>query len=222
MGNLFRGNTEKKLYAWIDPTNWFIAHNIGMYGHLSCTPPAENNTAEENLLFIPNPKYKGGVTPYHNNVAKKIRTEYTFEFYRPPLYPSRTQAFYALYSLEHAEQYKRFHEAHVKDRILISGIPVGECHYSIHDSGWFDFLCKDANFDDHTITQSAESYWKGLSVSQCELKLYGHPWSQPETWEILFYGTLKISESSKNEVKELFNKAYLQNPLAYPFMHTKP
>jgi hypothetical protein len=196
MGNVFRENAKKEFHIWVDPKGFVTYWNMGIRGKIDCFPPENTSSFEDNLLFIPNPKFKGEITPYHNNVSRKFRTEYNLEIHRPELYPSRTQALFACDSYENAKQYEKFHPAHVEGRILINGHTAGDYHYSIHDSGWFDFLCKDMNFDDTIITQSVNTYWKGLPV----------PGSQPPTWEVLFYGTLQISENSKAELQQKFKE----------------
>lgn len=198
MDNICYGNTEKKFYAWVHPKDFLASWNMGIIGKISSLPPENANTFEDNLLFIPNPKYQGDISPYHNNVSRKYRTEYNLEINRPEQYPSRMQSFFAFDSHERAIKYKQVHKPHVEGRILINAHTYGDYQYSIHDSGWFDFLCMDMACNDMMVTQSTAAYWKGLPVQ----------WSQPPTWEVLFYGRLNISEDSK----QILKAACLQSP----------
>jgi hypothetical protein len=219
MKNLFTGNgsTPKQFCVYAKPSDLMAFHNIQVMGHLSSVLE-ELNTAstQNNLMFIPNPDYKSDVTPYHNNIARKLRTEYNFEQHRPPFYPSRTQALFLFDSEKSAEVYKLIHPDHIKDRLLVHGVTEGDYIYSIHDSGWFDFLCQNAGFDDHTINNNLSAYWAGINVNQCELQLYGHPWTQAPTHEVLFYGRLKILEESRKEFLLGAQQAFIKNPRAFP------
>lgn len=218
--NLFRIRDEEKFYLWINPKNYIIFHNVHFTGLITSNPMlSEQSTKEDNLLFIPNPNYKNFITPYQNNIIKRIRAEYWLEFYRPPEYPSRLQALYIFNSECDAKQYKEFHPDHVKGRILISGSAINNYLYSIHDSGWFDYLCKDASIDNETIRYCATEYWKGTEVEHAQLTIYGHYWSQKPTLEVLYYGSLKITDKDKKKILREFKIAYETNPLDYPKMN---
>ena len=221
MKNLFNGNIEKEFYLWVDPKNFMTFNNLSLIGHAFSNPiPSESNNPEDNLLFIPNPKYKAGITPYHNNIAKRIRAEYALEIYRPKQYPSRTQALFLCNSIEDANKYEELHKSHTNDRTLVNGYSTGNYIYSIHDSGWFDFLCTDGSFgDEETIKNCVRAYWNGITIVERQLQLYGNPWSQPPTMEVLFYGNLKITEKSKSELREKFKIAYQKKPWEYPKMY---
>lgn len=218
--NLFSGHPEKEFFFWVNPKNYMTFHNIHITGHMCSNPIPETGTsAEDNLLFIPNPKYKGSITPYQNNIVKRIRAEYFLEFYRPKHYPARTHALFICNSKDEAVKYSEIHPDHTKGRVLIKGSPTGGNLFSIHDSGWFDFLCKDASIDEETAKQCSLAYWSGAMVSDCQLQLYGNPWTQPATMEVLFYGQIKISEEHKKEIHDLFKKAYQETPWEYPKMY---
>lgn len=220
--NLFINKNEGEFYVWIDAKNPIIFHNIVLTGHIcSVQNPAMDNL-EDNLLFIPNPKYKGSISPYHNNIVRKLRTEYILEDYRPKQYPSRMHALYLCQTKEEAEEYKNIHPKHVEGRILISGTANSNNHYSLHDSGWFDFLCKDTIIDQQLSIDCARHYWAGIKIVEVKLNVYGSPWSQPPTMEVLYYGGLKISEESIAKVKEHYMDAYSQAPHQYPPMHFSP
>lgn len=201
--NFFIGIEKKEFWFWVNPMDSLLRHNMGRIGYASSNLLLlESSCAEDNLLFIPNPEYKGGISPYQNNIIKRIRAEYWLEIYRPEQYPSRTQALYLCNSRDDANKYAEIHKEHIKNRILINGIPSEHPipRYSIHDSGWFDFLCENASFDEETIKFCANAFWSGLTVESQQLKCWGKSWTQQPTIEVLFYGNLKISIESKREI----------------------
>lgn len=217
--NFYKGSDTRDFYFWVDPKNFISFHNIAVIGQISNPPLSQANNQNENLLFIPNPNYKHSfVTPYHNNITKRIRAEYSLEIGRPLNYPSRMQALYLLDSKQDAEVYKQIHMSHVNDRVLIVGKTVGEYIYSIHDSGWFDYLCLDANFDSNTVKNCVDVYWEGFNIVDFsgKISLYGHAWSQPPTRECLFLGNIQILEDSKLELCNRFKEEYMKNPWNYP------
>ncbi|MFO8827599.1 hypothetical protein SC657_08615 [Legionella pneumophila] len=215
--NLF-SDIEQEFFFWVDPKNAIIFNNICNSGCVSSNPENSSNNPEENLLFVPNPKYKGFITPYQNNIVKRIRAEYWLETFRPSNYPSRLQALYLFISEQDAMEYNKIHMSHTKDRELIKGISSKSCLYSIHDSGWFDFLCKDVSLDEETARNSAIQYWSGMKICDSQVYLYGNSWSQTPTMEVLFYGILNISEPDKEKISQLFKQAYKKNPSNYPTM----
>lgn len=212
--NLFYNTPNKEFFVWVNPASYTVFHNIHVTGQINSNPtPTGNASVEDNLLFIPNPKYKAGfVSPYHNNIIRRMRAEYWLEIYRPQHYPARMHALFACNTKDDAIEYDRIHPDHTKGRILIKGTALDNSLYSIHDSGWFDFLCKDASIDENTIEQCARAYWNGAKIIECELQLCGNPWSQPPTMEVLFYGQVKISEEDKTAVGDHFRKAYDKAP----------
>jgi hypothetical protein len=216
--NLYRNNFDKDFFFWVNPKNHIIFTNISLIGFAFSNPVPVSNP-EENLLFIPNPKFTGFITPYQNNIAKRMRAEYWLEIFRPPEYPSRPNALFICNTEEDAIEYSSVHRDHTNGRVLISGVPDGENLYSIHDSGWFDFLCKDASLDVETAQLCAIEYWLGSKVCDCELELYGNPWTQRPTMEVLFYGKLKITDVHREIISEIFKKAYLESPKEYPPMN---
>lgn len=219
--NLFNNTPSKEFFVWVNPTNYTTFHNIHVTGQINSNPvPTGSASVEDNLLFIPNPKYKAGfVSPYHSNIVRRMRAEYWLEIYRPENYPARIHALFVCNTKDDAIEYDRIHPGHTKGRILIKGTPLGDSLYSIHDSGWFDFLCKDASIDEDTIKRCALAYWGGVKIIECKLQLYGNPWSQPPTMEVLFYGQLKVSEEHKIEIRDHFKKAYHEAPWEYPKMY---
>jgi hypothetical protein len=206
--NFHTGNAEKNFFFWVEPLNFTSFHNLSRIGYAFSNPILPNATnPEDNLLFIPNPNYNAGVTPYHSNIVRRIRAEYWLEINRPKYYPSRTQALFLFDSEILANSYKDLHLSHVGKRVLIKGVTEGSYHYSIHDSGWFDFLCEDASIDQLTINNCTNSYWEGVKITdpKVNITLCGNTWSQAPTMETLFYGKLKICEQSKSTLRQIFS-----------------
>lgn len=215
--NLFTGNTEKEFHWWFDPADAPTALSLYMTGEI-LSLPGQIDAPDGNLLFIPNPRYTNSlVTPYHNNVTRKIGIEYNFEIFRPEIYPSRTQALFLCNSIEDAQQYEKFHKKHVEGRILINGFSRGTHYYSIHDSRWFDFLNLNATISLEDREFAAKSYWKGLNLNEAPpLKIYGHMYDPESTPEVLFYGKFKISDDSKLKLFDAMKEVYVRNPMRFP------
>ena len=186
--NFIKGREERNFFVWVDPNNFLVKHNIESVGCFvsNCFP---NNT--EQLMFIPNPSFKGAVSPFQNNITKVLRAEYNLEISRNYYfagYPSRLEAIFLLPDEEEAHKYKKRYIEHVNNRILKKVKTVGEYICSFHDSSWIDFLRLGHGMDEESIHQATNMYWNGGCVRDNQLSSCGKEWTEDPIIEILFLG----------------------------------
>ncbi len=193
MTNLYRADLSKDFYVWINPNNFLVRHQIEVVGSFFSGGNLEPR--ETNLMFIPNPKFKGDLTPFQFNVMQKYVTEYNLELCREAYfkdYPSRLNAIFLFHSEEEAQKYKQRHFEHVKDRILKKAKTVGSYLYSQHDSSWVDFLRLGHCIALGDTNNCCQAYWNGVNVEQCELLSVGKPWTESPIIETLFLGRIEF------------------------------
>ena len=92
--NLFCAEDQRDFYVWVDPSNWFIRHQIQETGSFF---PVHPENLEEALMFVPNPKFRGLVSPFQNNLLRQYVAEYQLEVARQtyyPKYPCRLRAIF--------------------------------------------------------------------------------------------------------------------------------
>lgn len=198
MSNIVSGNTERDFHIWIDPSNIIIQHQIKFTGGFTSIPQNESN---ENLMFIPNPDFKGFVSFFQNNLLTRYIAEYNLELCRRhsfQQYPARLQAIFLLDSEQEAQGYRERHPKHVGNRVLRKIKTVGEYIYSKHDSSWVDFLISLGMKDQETINNCTKCYWNGTLVKDCELQSLGKPWTQDPIVEVLFLGRIEFYNKKLN------------------------
>lgn len=193
MNNLIQDNKQKDFWVWIDPSNGFVRHSVEVLGRFSSNLDFEEN--ESNLMFIPNPKFKGSVSPFQHSMTNYYLADYHLEINREHYFkdhPSRLNSIFLLPSEEEAQKYKRHHMDHVANRILKKVKTIGNYQYSCHDSSWIDFMRLSDSLDDETIENITNSYWNGVNVSDCELKAKGNSWNQEPIIEVLYLGQVEF------------------------------
>ncbi|MEW5943074.1 MAG: hypothetical protein AB1710_04365 [Pseudomonadota bacterium] len=189
--NLHFGNSPKDFWVWVNPSSWLVKHQISLEG---CFISAGNiDRGKSNLPFVPNPNFKGDVSPFSIGVTHHYTAEYNFEINREhyfPEYPSRLNAIYLLNSEAEAMEYKERHIGHVGGRVLKKVYTVGQYVYSTHDSSWVDFLRLNHSCDDQTVHDVAQAYWRGVNVADCHLRSRGAPWTESPIIEALYLGRI--------------------------------
>ncbi len=191
--NLHLGESPTDFWVWVNPSSWHVRHQIAFTG---CFISAGSiDRGESNLPFIPNPKFKGDVSPFSIGVTHHYTAEYNFEINREQYfieYPSRLNAIYLLRSEAEAMEYKERHMGHVGGRVLKKVHSVGAYAYSEHDSSWVDFLRVNHSCDDQTIHAVTQAYWRGINVSDCSLSSMGKPWTKSPIIEVLYLGCINF------------------------------
>ena len=94
-------------------------------------------------MFLPNPDFRGFVSPFQNNLLRAYTAEHNLELSRErffPAHPSRLRAVFLLPSELEALAYAASHPDHVAQRELRRVRTNGPYRYSVHDSSWVDFL----------------------------------------------------------------------------------
>jgi hypothetical protein len=196
MTNLFCGEDQRDFYVWVDPSNWLIRHQIQETGSFFSVHPEDR---EEALMFIPNPKFRGGVSPFQNNLLQQYIAEYQLEVARQtccPKYPCRLQAIFLFESEEEADKYRERHFSHVGNRVLKRVKTVGYYCYSLHDSSWIDFLRLSGWNDLQTLDNVCKAYWGGHLVKSSHLQSLGKVWTEEPIIEVLYLGTVEFYERS--------------------------
>ncbi len=187
MNNLKTAGEERDFFVWVDPSNWLIQHQVGLIGSFTSVP----NGAEETLMFLPNPRFQTFISSFQNNLLRDYMTEYNLEVTRKasfPEYPFRLKAVFLFGSESEAQEYKEHNIWHVGKRILKRVKTVGTYKYSVHDSGWVDFMRIGHSMDENTIQSVTHSYWKGMFVKGAGLISMGRAWSEDPIMEVLFLG----------------------------------
>jgi hypothetical protein len=198
--NLYLDESQKDFWVWVNPTNWLVRHQISLVG--SFTSAGSVGRGESNLPFIPNPNFKGDVSPFSIGVTHHYTAEYNFEINREhyfPEYPSRLNAIYFLQSEAEARMYQARHMAHVDGRVLKKVRTVGQYAYSTHDSSWVDFLRLNHSCDDQTIHDVTQAYWRGANVTDHSLRSMGAPWTESPIIEALFLGRVDFYDRTLGE-----------------------
>jgi hypothetical protein len=195
--NLYLSDTQKNFWVWVDPSNWRVNHQVSLTG--SFISAGSIKRGENNLPFIPNPKFQGDISPFSIGITHQYIVEYNFEINREhhfPWYPSRLNAIYLLESEDEAMAYKDRHMAHVDGRVLKKIYTVGQYIYSTHDSSWVDFLRLPHYCGDQTIYNVTQSYWRGVNVADCHCHSMGKSWTQSPIIEVLYLGRIDFYDRS--------------------------
>lgn len=169
-----------------------VQHNFGLMKSFSSSAYAPD---EDSFMFLPNPKFKGMISPFHSNMLRNYIADYNLELTRRAKfkdYPSRLQAIFLLDSEEAAYQYSENNPEHVKNRTLVKGVTDGVYLYSLHDSVWIDFLRLPHGTDQQTINSVTEGYWSGEIAENCSLESCGKKWTKKPAFEVLFVGRLNF------------------------------
>lgn len=187
--NLVTSEEPKTFYVWINPKDMYTMHNARIGSFVSV------RNKEDNLMFLPNPKFSGYISPFQENLLKTYLTEYLLEVERKDHfndYPSRLSSTFLFDSEQEALIYRDTHMSHVSERELKKCNTVGKYTYSKHDLGWVDFLRSPFIVDDNTKAQMVTSYWKGVSVIDFTLEITGNPIKAitDSVFEILFTGRI--------------------------------
>ena len=193
MKNLINGDQDKTFYVWINPRDMYAMHNARIGSFVSVS------NRDDNLMFLPNPKFSGYISPFQENLLKSYQTEYNLETERKKKYndyPSRLSATFLFDSEEDAKLYKETHMAHVADRELKKGFTVGKYTFSRHDLGWIDFLRSPFILDEQTKDHMIQAYWKGETVKDYSLDVSGMPIKAVATsiFEVLFIGRIDFEK----------------------------
>lgn len=178
-------------YLPVDLGNWLVKHQIQNVGCFVSGGFVERG--KSNLMFTPNPDFKGDVTPFQHGIMRDYMAEYNLENGRIAYasnYPSRLNAIYLFESEDQANQYKEMYKYHVEGRILKKVHSFGPCVYSTHDLSWIDFLRENCMIDKESIDHISKAYWGGDKVEDCRLLSMGKPWTKSPILEILFLGRI--------------------------------
>lgn len=147
MENLFISEEPGEFFVWVDP-NYFIANwNLNVVGTFTSTPDTMN---DDNLMFIPNPKFNNFISPFQANLLWSYLAEYNLEVHRREYfrkYPSRLSAIFLFETKEEALKYSTRYQLHVCKRELKTVRSVGKYHFSRHDCSWIDFLRLGGYYD---------------------------------------------------------------------------
>lgn len=200
--NLFQITADKTqdFFIWIDPSNFLVKHQIQTVGSFFSGGNLEKR--ETNLMFIPNPKFKGDIAPFQFNLMNKYITEYNMELCREQfflLYPSRLNAIFLFKTEDEAKKYGDRHKNHVCGRLLRKVKSSGLCIYSEHDSSWVDFMRLGHCMDNNSINDCCKSYWQGIKVEDSELQSMGQNWSQSPIIEVLFCERIEFYNRTLSE-----------------------
>ena len=178
MDNLFVGNQKREFVVWVDPNDPIANWNLNKIGTFFSTPPSESG---DYLVFIPNLKFTGFISPFQNNMLRSYSAEYNLELSRRSYfsdYPSRLGAVFLFENEVEARGYRERNPWHVGEREMKRVVSVGDYRLSRHDCTWVDFMRLLSMMDPGTIHNVCEAYWRGDTVKSCELTLYGKPWSK--------------------------------------------
>ena len=194
MSNIFSTVEPIDFWVWINPDNWLVRHQISVTGGFTSGGLFDTGR-KSNLMFIPNPEFRGDVTPFQNEIMWKYLAEYNLELSRERYfnqYPSRLNSVYLFQSKNEARRYSDQHKWHVGDRILKKCHSVGAALYSVHDSSWVDFLRQSHMIDPESIHNVRHGYWSGQRVQDFQLQSMGKPWTEDTIFEALFIGRVEF------------------------------
>ena len=196
MDNLVVGDLSRDFFVWVDLGNFLVRHQIGTVGCFYSTPATSEQAS---LMFLPNPDFRGFVSPFQNNLMRAYTAEYYLELSRERFfsgYPSRLRAVFLLPSEQEARAYAQSHPDHVAQRELRRVRTNGSYRYSAHDSSWVDFMRQSHMIDPESLDAVGRSYWQGVSVRDCQLQSMGQPWTQERVSEVLFEGRIDFYDRS--------------------------
>jgi hypothetical protein len=193
LDNLFTSDHSKTFYVWIQPKDIYANFNANMVGSFVSVA-----NKEDNLMFLPNKKFSGYISPFQGNLLRSYSAEYNLEIIRKqdyPEHPSRLVATFLFESKAEANKYKEIHSYHVANRELKTGKTAGPYTYSRHDLSWIDFLRSPLLLDQEMIKKIAHFYWQGKSVENFKLELMDSlsAFSEP-IFEILFIGRIDFEK----------------------------
>jgi hypothetical protein len=156
--NFVLGTEPRDFWVWVNPENWHVRHQISVTGCFVSAGSVERGPSS--LPFLPNPEFSGDISAFAIGVTHQYRAEYNLEVNRAchfSLYPSRLNAIFLLESEEDAKKYKQRHSNHVHGRVLAKVKTNGTYCYSVHDSGWIDFIRLSHGMDQESIYHTARS-----------------------------------------------------------------
>lgn len=191
--NLLTSTKPVDFWVWVNPDNWLVRHQITVTGGFTSGGLIESE--KSNLMFIPNPEFRGELTPFLHGVMRDYMAEYNLELARLRSfneYPSRLNAIYLFPNEEEAYKYSDRHKWHVGDRILKKCRSVSPCLYSVHDSSWVDFMRLAHSVDATSLEEIGKAYWSGGYVEQVRLKSLGQLWTRAPILEALFIGRVEF------------------------------
>lgn len=192
MQNLIVSEEGIELYLWVNPKDFIANWNLNKIGSLTSMPDASDG---DNLMFVPNLKFSGFVSPFQANLLWSYEAEYNLELQRRrsfPQYPSRLDAVFLFQARAEAIKYSERNKEHVGGRELQTVRSVGRYCFSTHDCSWVDFLRLRGWKDDETTSAVCDSYWRGETVEQCRLLHHGQPWTESPIFEVLFLGRVDL------------------------------
>jgi len=192
MDNLFESQDARDFFVWVDP-NFFLADwNLNKIGSLFSIPSEQDS---DNLMFMPNPKFSGFVSPFQASLLWNYKAEYNLELSRRTYfqnYPSRLTAVFLFETKAEADKYAKTNKAHVAGRELKHVKTIGAYKFSRHDSIWVDFLRTWGMKDSNTINSVCGCYWRGITLEQCELSAFGKSYIESPIFEVLFLGRVDL------------------------------
>lgn len=194
MSNKFFTNSPVDFWVWINPDNFLVRNQITVTGGFASGGLMDTGR-NSNLMFIPNPEFRGDITPFQHGVVREYLAEYNLELSREAYfneYPSRLNSIYLFLGQDDAELYSERYKWHVGDRILKKCHSVGPAQYSVHDCSWVDFLRQSNMINPDSINNVGRAYWNGHRVQDCKLKSMGKSWTQDEIKEVLFVGRIEF------------------------------
>lgn len=193
MENLNASGEEKTFYVWVNPKDLYARYNTRLGSFVSVS------NKEDNLMFLPNPKFSGYISPFQENLLKSYQAEYLLEIRRKEQYkkyPSRLVATFLFATEEDALKYGENHSSHVASRELRKARTVGEYTYSTHDLGWIDLLTSPFAEDEPVREMMVENYWQGKTVEDFKLNLNQWPVKvvSDSILEVLFIGRIEFEK----------------------------
>ena len=194
--NLVASNEQRDFFVWVNPQTFLIRANVTATGQFSS---AELIDPDESLPFVRNDKFGGLVTPFLQNVTHNYGVEFNLEMTRRrefPRYPCRLMAVYLLDDKAAARKYADRHPEHVGNRVLQKVKTVGGYTYSMHDSGWIDYLRIPHFWRPERVEAVCRDYWTGRQVRQYKLTSFGKPWTAEPLVEVLYDGTVEFYDRS--------------------------
>ncbi|MDP1548196.1 MAG: hypothetical protein Q8L87_19455 [Anaerolineales bacterium] len=197
MKNLFSTQDSVDFWVWVNPNNWLTKHQIKETGGF--TSGGIFGKDKSNLMFIPNPDFRGELTPFHNGIMRDYVAEYNIELSRMqlfPQYPSRLNALYLFRSEEEAQKYSIRHKWHVGERILKKCHSITPYTFSLHDLSWVDFLRASPSIDPPSLDIIGKAYWNGKYVESYKLEIMGEKWICEPIIEVLFIGRVEFYDRS--------------------------
>lgn len=192
MKNFVHSSQPREFFLWIDLKRDMISKNNYKVGSFFSIPQNEN---QDNLMFLPNDKFNGFVSPFQANLLWNYEAEYNLEIHRRRYYsnyPSRLEAIFLFDNKETAKIYQKRHSNHVLKRELKKVKSCGNYILSNHDCGWIDFLKERGMKDNQTHFNVCKSYWEGINVIDTKLTHYGKPWSVKPIIEMLYLGEINF------------------------------